>query len=143
LDKEGLEKWLRQEGTGNALTEADLLEAAYTRLRTLQLELPSEKELRRLVNAALNSFFQDLYHRLSDRLSPTVKGKLDQLLVVAEGETFSGFEKLKTDPAAPGVDNLKKEVAKLQQLLAVPIADELFLDVPLQSSANPQAAGAP
>src|SRR5262249_18372097 len=79
-DKEKLEQWLRSEGVRNALTEEDLLEVAYARLRESRIELPSEKELRRSVNAALNGFFQDLYLQLSDRLSQGVKEKLDQLL---------------------------------------------------------------
>ena len=51
-----------------AHSEEDLLECAYERLRKVQIELPAEKELQRLTNAALNGFFQDLYSVISSRL---------------------------------------------------------------------------
>src|SRR5438552_9212076 len=38
-----------------APTEEDLLEGAYQRLRALQIELPTERELRRVVHTALRS----------------------------------------------------------------------------------------
>lgn len=129
-DKEELEQWLRNEGAMSVHTEEDLLESAYTRLHSLQIELPSEKELRRIVNAALNGFFQDMYQRVASRLSEPVRAKLDQLLIVAEMESFSPFEKLKADPAEAGIDNLKKEVVKLQQLRAIGIAAEDLADIP-------------
>ncbi len=129
-DKEELEQWLRDEGARAAHTEEDLLELAYERLRDLQIELPAEKELRRITNGALNGFFQNLYLLISSRLSPSVRAALDQLLVVADGEAVSGFEKLKADPSAPGVDNLKKEMTKLQSLRAVGIQPDDLADVP-------------
>jgi TnpA family transposase len=132
-DKETLEEWLLNEGAINALTEEDLLEVAYARLGRLQIELPSEKELRRIVNAALNGFFQNLYTRITSRLSESARDKLDHLLVVPEGESFSDFEKLKSDPAAAGVNNLKKEIAKLKQLRAIGIAEDVFTDVPFKA----------
>lgn len=129
-DKAELEVWLREEGARSAHTEADLLESAYERLCCLRIELPTEKELGRLVNAALNGFFQDIYTRLTTRLSAEVRARLDQLLVVPEGEMVSPFERLKADPPAPGVDNLKQEITRLQQLRALGITDEVMMDVP-------------
>lgn len=129
-DKEEVEQWLRNKGALSVHTEEELLESAYARLQSLRIELPSEKELRRIVNAALNGFFQDLYHRVASRLSDPVRAKLDQLLIVAETESFSPFEKLKADPAEAGIDNLKKEVAKLQQLRAIGITAEEVACVP-------------
>ncbi len=129
-DKQELEQWLRSEGAREAHTEEDLLESAYASLRSLHIELPSEKELRRIVNAALNGFFHDLYSRVASRLSEPVRVKLDQLLIVAETEAFSPFEKLKSDPAEAGIDNLKKEVAKLQQLRAIGIVAGDLADIP-------------
>lgn len=132
-DKEELEQWLRGEGAQTAHTEEDLLESAYARLRSLHIELPSEKELRRIVNAALNGFFQDLYQRVASRLSEPVREKIDQLLIVAESESFSPFEKLKADPAEAGIDKLKKEVAKLQQLRTIGVAAEDLADLPAKA----------
>jgi hypothetical protein len=51
---------------------------------------------------------------------------INRLLVVASDEAISPFDKLKPDPSAPGVDNLKKEAEKLQQLRGLGItADDL------------------
>jgi len=131
-DKEALEHWLRTEGTQSAYTEEDLLERAYEHLRRIQVELPAEKELRRIVNAALHGFFQDLYTHVSGRLTFLMRAACDQLLVVEVEETVSGFEKLKAEPATPGVDNLKKEINKLCILRAVGIPEEVVADVPFK-----------
>ena len=128
-DKEELAQWLRVAGALSAPTEEDVLEAAYEKWRGLQIELPSEKELRRVVNGALKGFFQDLYTSLSARLTPVVRTRLDQLLIIPVGAHYSGFETLKAEPAAVGVDNLKRAVEKLQQLRAVGVKREDLSDI--------------
>lgn len=109
------------------------MEVAYERLRAGKIELPTEKELRRSVNAALNCFFQDIYARVSARPSLEAQTKLDMLLTIAQGESVSGFEKLKADPRSPGIGSLKHEIEKLQQLRAVGIKAEDLADVPPQA----------
>ena len=94
-DKENLETWLRQNEAHQAYTFTDLLECAIQRLRFLGIELPSEKELTRIVHAALNGFFSDVHHQVTQRLSFETREKLDQLLIVLEAEAVSTFEKLK------------------------------------------------
>lgn len=96
------------------------------------MELPAEKELRRIVNAALYGFFQDLYMHVSARLTLPRRAACDQLLVVGAEEAVSGFEKLKAEPATPGVDNLMKEIDKLCTLRAVGIPEEVVADVPFK-----------
>jgi hypothetical protein len=59
-----------------------------------------------------------------------VRANLEQLLTIPEGESVSGFEQLKADPRAPGVESLKHEIEKLQQLRAVGIKAEDLADVP-------------
>ena len=128
-DKEELAQWLRVAGAPSTPTEEDALEAAYERWRGLQIELPTEKELRRLVNGALKGFFQDLYAKLSARLAPAVRARLDQLLIIPVGAHYSGFDTLKAESAAVGVDNLKREGEKLQQLRAVGVKPEELRDL--------------
>ncbi|HEX2242791.1 MAG TPA: DUF4158 domain-containing protein, partial [Gammaproteobacteria bacterium] len=132
-DKEELEQWLRSESAKVAPMEEELLERAYERLRALRIELPVEMELRRIVNAALSSFFQNLYQCISARLSGNVRADIDRLLVVASDEAVFPFDKLKPDPSAPGVDNLKKEVEKLQQLRGIGITADDLTDVPAKA----------
>jgi hypothetical protein len=92
------------------------------RLRELRSELPAERELRRLVRAALHSFFQDLYARVTAQLPAEVLARLDHLLVVESEAAQSLFDQLKAAPAAPGVKKLQHELTKLQTLrgLGVP-----------------------
>jgi uncharacterized protein DUF4158 len=115
-DEQALETWLGTHGAVEAPTEEDLCERAYARFRACGLELPAESELRRIVRAALHGFFHDLYTRVTAQLSETVRATLDQLLVVGPDETQSPFDRLKTEPSAPGVQHLQQEVAKLQTL---------------------------
>ncbi|MGH9454560.1 MAG: Tn3 family transposase, partial [Terriglobia bacterium] len=123
-DKQELEGWLRQEGVISAPTSEKLFELASHRLRQLRVEVPAESELRRLVAAALNGYFQDLHRRIANGLSREVCGKLDHLLVVPSGESLSTFEKLKLEPGKPGVKTLQTEINKLNELrrLSVPRA---------------------
>lgn len=132
-DKEELEQWLQSVSAEVVSTEEELLERAYERLRALRIELPAEMELRRIVNAALSSFFQNLYQCISARLSGNVRANIDRLLVVASDEVVSPFDKLKPDPSAPGVDNLKKEVEKLQQLRGLGNTADDLTDVPAKA----------
>src|SRR6266404_2440014 len=62
-DKEELENWLRNQGAKDAHTADALFDSACERLRSLRVELPAEGELERVVNAALNGFFQDIHRR--------------------------------------------------------------------------------
>jgi Domain of unknown function (DUF4158) len=97
-DKEELENWLRNQGAKEAHTADALFDSACERLRSLRVELPAEGELERVVNAALNGFFQDIHRRISDELASDVRAGIDALLVVPESAAVSGFEGLKADP---------------------------------------------
>jgi Domain of unknown function (DUF4158) len=108
-DKQELEQWLRQEGALSAPSGEKLLDCACQRLFQLRLELPAEAELQRLVNAALNGYFSDLYERTTAQLPLKVQTQLDELLVVPTGGVVSRFESLKADAANPGVNNLEKK----------------------------------
>jgi TnpA family transposase len=118
-DKQALVIWLQTQAAPNAPTEADLKECAYRHLRTLGIELPTERELERLVRTALTGFFHELYHQITAHLTEPVRAALDALLVVGADETHSAFDQLKTDPAAPGIKPLQHEIAKLQTLRAL------------------------
>ena len=91
-DKEELENWLRNQGAKEAHTSDALFDFACERLRSLRVELPAEGELERVVNAALNGFFQDIHRWISDALAPDVRASIDALLVVPGSAAVSGFE---------------------------------------------------
>jgi TnpA family transposase len=92
--------------------------------------LPTEAELRRLVAAALNGYFQELYGRIALGLPSEVPAGLDRLVRVPAGETMSAFEKLKLDPGKAGVKTLEEEVAKLKQLPGLNVSAEMFRGIP-------------
>jgi hypothetical protein len=129
-DKEELEQWLRQEGALSAPSGEKLLDCACPRLFQLRIELPAEAELQRLVNAALNGYFHDLYEQITARLPLEVQTQLDQLLVVPPDGVVSPFESLKADPANPSVDNLERETSKLKILRTLGVAPEAFRSIP-------------
>ena len=127
-----LERWLQTHAAPEAPTEADLSESAYTRLRALRIELPTERELQRLVRTALWGFFHAIYTNVTAQLSEPVRTALDQLLVIAPEASQSIFEQLKAGPAAPGVKNLHHELAKLQALRALGVPADALATVPLK-----------
>lgn len=131
-DKEDLEQWLQEEAALEVYTEEELFACALKRLRLLHIELPTEKELRRIVHAALHSFFQDVYSQVVDRLSFKIRERLDELLIVPEGETFSPFDKVKGEAEQAGVENLKKEMSKVQTLRSTNIRPEHFHNLPFK-----------
>jgi hypothetical protein len=131
-DKQELETWLRTQGASEAPCEEELCECAYAHLRTLGLELPAERELRRIARAALSGFFQDVYQRVTARLSETVRTSLDDLLEVPTDESQSMFDKLKVGPSAPGVKNLHQEITKLQTLRDIGVPTDVLSTVPFK-----------
>ncbi len=131
-DKHALETWLRTEGAPGAPTEEELRECAYSRLRALGIELPAEAECDRMVQAALRGFFHDLYACITARLSEAVRTTLDQLLTVGAGETQSMFDKLKAEPAAPGVKHLQDVCTTLQTLRAIGLPTDALADIPVK-----------
>ena len=146
-DKAPLEHWLQHECAPAAPTEDKLLECAYQRLRALQIELPAERELRRVVRTALYGVFHDLYTRVTARLPETVRTTFEQLLVVGPDESVSRFEQLKTPPAAPTITHLQQEITQLKRLRALGVPADALVDVPekvvtlLQRRAHHERAG--
>jgi TnpA family transposase len=131
-DKQVLETWLRTHGAPDAPTEEELRERAYARLRALGIELPAIQELHRIVQAALHSFFQDVYDCVAVRLPAPVRTALDALLGVGPEETQSMFDRLKAEPAAPSVKHLQQEVTKLHTLRTLALPAEALTDVPFK-----------
>ena len=110
------------------------MDYACQRLRHLRVELPAERELQRVVDAALKGFFQDIHRRIAEAIPAEVRNRIDDLLVGPGSGVFSAFEQLKVDPGRPGVDNLQAEIAKLRAIRIIGLGNEPFAGVPLQSS---------
>jgi hypothetical protein len=131
-DKDELERWLRQEAAREVPEAERLLAYACQRLRHVRVELPAERELQRIVDAALKGFFQDLHRRRAEAMPADVRTRIDALLVGPGSGVPSAFEQLKGDPGKPGIKNLQAELAKLRALRSIGLGDEPFAGVPLK-----------
>jgi TnpA family transposase len=129
-DKADLEAWLRREATFEAPSAERLLAYACQRCRDLQVELPAEGELQRLVHAALHGFFQDIHHRIAEAMPPEVRHRMDQLLVVPESHVVSGFDALKADAGTPGGEPFHGEIDTLRTIRAIGVRAEPFTAIP-------------
>ena len=123
---------MHQEGALSAISFSDLFSCAIQRLRSLCIELPSFNELTRVVHSAHSGFFSDVHHQINQLLSEPTRQKIDQLLIVPEGESFSTFEKVKAPPGPVGVESLTKEVKKLQTLRATGIVGKHLMNIPFK-----------
>ena len=101
-DKQELEQWLRQEGSLSAPSGERLLDCASQRLFQLRLELPAEAELQRLVNAALNGYFYDLYEQMTAQLPLKVQTQLDDSWSYLLMESFLLSRALRQSPPIQG-----------------------------------------
>lgn len=131
-DKQLLENYLETEAIVQTYTQESFMQCAIERFRSIKVELPSKKELERIVNAALNKFFQKINQKVTERLSEQSKQKLDKLLNIAP-DTFSDFDKLKAEARQAGINNLEKEIWKLQLSKDVAINKESFSDIPIKA----------
>jgi len=131
-DKQDLAERLRCEEAEVAITSEKLLDAACRRFRELRIELPVEPELHRLVNGALNGYFQDLYERVTAQMASEVRSRLDELLVVPKEEVLSTFELLKADAANAGIENMGNEIVKLRLLRSVGLPAAPFAKTPMK-----------
>jgi len=89
-------------------------------------------ELTRVVHSAHSGFFSDVHQQINQLLSEPTRQKIDQLLIVPEGESFSTFEKVKAPPGPVGVESLTKEVQKLQKLRATGIVGNNLMNIPFK-----------
>jgi hypothetical protein len=131
-DKDDLERWLRREAAYEVQDAERLMEYACQRLRHVRVELPVERELQRIVEAALNGFFQDIYRHIAEAVPADVRTRIDDLLVGHGSGVFSAFDQLQGDPGRPGIKNLQAEMAKLRAIHGIGLGDEPFAGVPLK-----------
>ncbi|MEI7449942.1 MAG: Tn3 family transposase [Desulfomonile sp.] len=91
----------------------ELLTAAVQRCRDRRLELPHEKELRRLVQSARKKFFQDLYQGVSSLMDPHIRNQIEACLEPSEtGSTL--YDWMKSPPGQLGMKTILEEVRKLR-----------------------------
>src|SRR5262245_13032640 len=131
-DKDDLECWLRREAAYEVPDAERLMANACQRLRDVRVELPAHRELQRIVDAALNGFFQDISRRMAEAMPADVRTRIDALLVGLGSGVSSTFEQLKGDPGRPGVKNLQAEMAKLHAIRSIGLGNPPFAGIPLR-----------
>src|SRR5690606_36794140 len=76
-----------------------------------KIELPPEKRLQRVIQAAGNQFTESLFTQMEQALPLATKERLDTLL--QDDGTGLTLSKLKADPGHAGLDSVVRESEKL------------------------------
>lgn len=105
-DQEQLENWLEQKARLGLLPD-DLFQQAEYHLLAQRILLPGPSVLERLIIHICATVHQELFEALSQELSLELRGSIDQLLKVSEGEPRSYFHQLKAYPPAATISSLQ------------------------------------
>jgi hypothetical protein len=115
-DHPALVSWLVARGKDFPTRKA-LMSAAVERCRELRLELPTQRELWRLVNSAHRQFFNVLFETVSGRLSFEMKTQMDRCVEPSASEAEeTPFQRMKSSPGPPKWKTIVKEIGKLRLL---------------------------
>ena len=141
-DSEALGAWLTEQVLPTTVRLDTILAAAYERLRDLRIEPPTRERLDRLVRSALHAFEQRVCTDVLHHLSPSTRMALETLLAPevraqhdADGDETSPaggralLHELRADAGRATLDNLFREIAKLEQIRAVALPPDLFATV--------------
>ena len=137
-DGEALVIWLGKEVLTTTHRPEHLKEALYQRCREIRIEPPTPDRVERLIRSALQQFENQLGERVLHRLSPVTRKKLDSLLTAdeaKEGDTQTSetadsgpavLHDLRADPGRPSLDNLLREMTRLQRVRDLDLPLDLF-----------------
>jgi hypothetical protein len=138
-DSEALETWLGDQVLPTTVRLDAVLAAAYERLRDLRIEPPTRDRLDRLVRSALHAFEHHVCTEVWQRLSPSTRTALEKLLVPEireppdpnsdEASTAGGralLHELRADAGRATLENLFREIAKLERIRAIALPPDLF-----------------
>jgi Domain of unknown function (DUF4158) len=103
----------------------DLLNAAVEYLRRERIEIPALRTLRRLIGWIRARYDKAFCTALVAPLKAADRRALEALLIVADGASVSGFERIKQQPARASLKHLAAHLECLQWL------DELPATIPL------------
>ena len=137
-DGEALITWLGKEVLTTTHRPEHLKEALYQRCREIRIEPPTPDRVERLIRSALQQFENQLGERVLRRLSLSTRKKLDALLSADESkendpQTFETPESgpavlhdLRADPGRANLDNLLREMTRLERVRALDLPLDLF-----------------
>lgn len=126
-----LTRWLEKKALAYELKLESLKNAALEHLRQLSIEPPTSERLERIVRSAVRHFEEHFFRSSAQKLSLTVRQRLDELLEKAQSDEAQDsssdedqseespatpeWASFKTDPGRLGLDSLAREAAKLQR----------------------------
>src|SRR5208337_1350268 len=125
VDAEMLSEWLRDHAGSAACVPEHLIALLYARCRELLIEPPSGDRVDRIVRTATLAREERFYASIYDRLTLTVRARLDAFLRPAENNNESPEAKdvpgvapavllqLRSDPGQPSLASVQDELAKL------------------------------
>ena len=138
-DSEALGTWLDDQVLPTSVRLNAVLAAAYERLRDLRIEPPTRDRLDRLVRSALHAFEHRVCTDVWQRLSPSTRTAIETLLAPElreppdtdgdEVSTAGGralLHELRADAGRATLENLFREIAKLERIRAVALPPDLF-----------------
>lgn len=144
-DFQELIQWLIGEAR-NHPTRSKMFSSAVQRCRHIRMELPVEKELQRFVNSAWQQYLDITCQKISGRLGPEIREKMDKCLDF-DPKDKERYEWIQVNPRKFGMKTLLGEIRRLQFINEIGINIDLHLsDVPdevlklLRERAAPEGA---
>ncbi|MEE8290774.1 MAG: Tn3 family transposase, partial [Candidatus Tectomicrobia bacterium] len=137
-DGETLSIWLVQEVLTSTHRLEHVREALYQRCRDIRIEPPTPDRVERLIRSALQQFETQLGAQVLHHLSSSTRQKLDALLAAdaptgdetqASDPPESGqavLHDLRADPGRPSLDNLLREMTRLERVRDLDLPLEFF-----------------
>jgi TnpA family transposase len=142
-DQDELHDWLFSEILPSEHRPIYLEELVDDRLRKLRIEPPSRKQVKRLITSAIHRYEQTFFVQTVEHLSPEVKSRLrdliqytreldDDLSIDTDEVLHYPIRELKVGAGSPQVKNIKRVCARLKQLQAIDLPEDLFAGMPLR-----------
>jgi hypothetical protein len=138
-DGQALITWLCEHVLVTPRRPEHLKEVVDQRCRELHIEPPTLERIDRLIGSAVHLFDTRLGDQVLQWLSATIQPHLDALLAPAETPEASPgsppepdqalLHELRADPGRATLENLFREIAKLEQVRAVQLPADLFEDL--------------
>jgi TnpA family transposase len=140
-DGEAMVTWLCAEILPTTHQPEHVEAAVYDRFRALRIEPPTADRVLRLVKSALSTFEQQFSQSVVERLTDPTRERLEALLTVEASEPDTedsesgqspsrvGLHELRADSGRATLDNLLREIAKLERVRNLALPADLFANV--------------
>ncbi len=134
-DSEQLIEWLRHKVFPVDHKSEHLQQAALDWYRRNRIEPPTTSRMERILGSTLKAYETDFFVASYEKIPRECCVALDALLLVPEenddaGRETSPFSVLRADPGRVSLESVLKEIAKLEQIAALGLPDDLFASVP-------------